>query len=77
MKDLVLILQIFAIDNDIKLAKLYLENYCKEKNIVEQIDSNISKECLISVIKANRQMWHSKSSMKKMPVSPKYDTSTI
>ena len=71
------IANICILNNDIKLAKLYFENYCKEKNIVEQIDSNISKECLISVIKANRQMWHSKSSMKKMPVSPKYDTSTI
>ena len=34
---------------------------------------NLSKEYLNSNIKTTRKMWHSKSSMKKMPVSTVYD----
>lgn len=63
---------ICLLNNDTKLAKFYYENYYKERNIPINY-KNLSKEYLNSAIKATRQMWHSKSSMKKMPVSIVYD----
>ena len=68
------IANICVLGNDIELAKFYYENYCKEHNMVKLINyENLSKEYLNSNIKATRKMWHSKSSMKKMPISKIYD----
>ena len=46
------------------------KDYNYDINIIYE---NLSKEYLNSNIKTTRKMWHSKSSMKKMPVSTVYD----
>ena len=66
---------ICALNGDMESAKFYYENYHKEQNTAEQMNyKTLSKEYLISSIKAARKMWHSKSSMKKMPISIIYDS---
>lgn len=61
-------------NNNTELAKFYYENYHRERNTEEQMNyKSLSKEYLNSNIKTTRKMWHSKSSMKKMPVSTVYD----
>lgn len=68
------IANICLLNNNTKLAKFYYENYHKERNTEEQMNyKSLSKEYLNSNIKTTRKMWHSKSSMKKMPVSTVYD----
>ncbi len=65
---------ICTLNNDTQSAKFYYENYHREQNTTEQLDcKKLSRECLVSNIKATRKMWHSKPSMKKMPVSMIYD----
>ncbi len=66
---------ICTLNNDMKSAKFYYENYHRELNTEEQMDcKKLSREYLNSNIKATRKMWHSKPSMKKMPVSVMYDS---
>ncbi|MDO5773790.1 MAG: hypothetical protein Q4P16_05740 [Spirochaetales bacterium] len=66
---------ICALNGDMESAKFYYENYHKEQNTAEQMNyKNLSKEYLNSNIKSTRKMWHSKSSMKKMPFSKIYDS---
>lgn len=73
---------ICILNDDVSLAKeyyrMYMETsdykYRKEKGSfipysLEQLD----KEFIISNIKRKRMFWHSKPSMKKMPVSSEYD----
>lgn len=68
------IANICLLNNNTELAKFYYENYHRERNTEEQMNyKNLSKEYLNSNIKTTRKMWHSKSSMKKMPVSTVYD----
>ena len=68
------IANIFLLNNNTELAKFYYENYHRERNTEEQMNyKSLSKEYLNSNIKTTRKMWHSKSSMKKMPVSTVYD----
>lgn len=68
------ITNICLLNNNTKLAKFYYENYHRERNTEEQMNyKSLSKEYLNSNIKTTRKMWHSKSSMKKMPVSTVYD----
>ena len=68
------IANICLLNNNTELAKFYYENYHRERNTEEQMNyKNLSKEYLNSNIKTTRKMWHSKSSMKKMPVSKVYD----
>lgn len=68
------IANICLLNNNMELAKFYYENYHKERNTEEQMNyKSLSKEYLNSNIKTTRKMWHSKSSMKKMPVSTVYD----
>ena len=68
------IANICLLNNNMELAKFYYENYHRERNTEEQMNyKNLSKEYLNSNIKTTRKMWHSKSSMKKMPVSTVYD----
>lgn len=63
---------ICLLNNDTKLAKFYYENYHRERD--EEINyKNLSAEYVNSAIKATRKMWHSKSSMGKMPFSKIYD----
>ena len=65
---------ICALNNDKKLAKFYYENCHKERNTENLINKKkIKKAYIVSNIKMTRKMWHSKSSMKKMPVSNIYD----
>lgn len=65
---------ICTLNNDTQSAKFYYENYHREQNTEEQMDyKNLSAEYLNSNIKTTRKMWHSKPSMKKMPVSMIYD----
>ena len=65
---------ICTLNNDMKSAKFYYENYHREQNTTEQLDcKKLSRECLVSNIKATRKMWHRKPSMKKMPISMIYD----
>ena len=65
---------ICTLNNDMKSAKFYYENYHRELNAEEQMDyKNLSAEYLNSNIKTTRKMWHSKPSMKKMQVSMIYD----
>ena len=69
------IANICILNKNIELAKFYYENYHREQNTEEQMDyKNLSKEYLNSNIKITRKMWHSKSSMKKMPISIIYDS---
>ena len=64
---------ICLLNNDTKLAKFYYENYHRERD--EEINyKNLSKEYVNSAIKATRKLWHSKSSMAKMPFSKIYDS---
>lgn len=66
---------ICILNNNMELAKFYYENYHREQNTEEQMNyKNLNKEYLNSNIKATRKMWHSKSSMKKMPISTIYDS---
>ena len=67
---------ICILNKNMELAKFYYENYHKERNIIEEQMNykNLSEEYLTSNIKATRKMWHSKSSMKKMPISIIYDS---
>ena len=66
---------ICILNKNMELAKFYYKNYHKERNTEEEINyKNLSKEYLTSNIKAARKMWHSKSSMKKMPISIIYDS---
>lgn len=68
------IANICLLNNNMELAKFYYKNYHKERNTEEQMNyKSLSKEYLNSNIKTTRKMWHSKSSMKKMPVSTVYD----
>lgn len=68
------IANICLLNNNTELAKFYYENYHRERNTEEQMNyKSLSKEYLNSNIKTTRKMWHSKSSMKKMPVSTVYD----
>lgn len=68
------IANICLLNNNMGLAKFYYKNYHKERNTEEQMNyKSLSKEYLNSNIKTTRKMWHSKSSMKKMPVSTVYD----
>ena len=68
------IANICLLNNNMELAKFYYENYHRERNTEEQMNyKSLSKEYLNSNIKTTRKMWHSKSSMKKMPVSTVYD----
>lgn len=69
------IANICLLNNNTELAKFYYENYHRERNTEEQMNyKNLSKEYLNSNIKTTRKMWHSKSSMKKMPISIIYDS---
>lgn len=69
------IANICILNKNMELAKFYYKNYHKERNTEEEINyKNLSKEYLTSNIKAARKMWHSKSSMKKMPISIIYDS---
>lgn len=69
------IANICTLNNDIKSARFYYENYHREQNTEEQINyKNLSKEYLNSNIKTTRKMWRSKPSMKKMPFSTIYDS---
>lgn len=66
---------ICILNNDKELAKFYYENYHRERNTETQMsDKELSKNYLISNIRTTRKMWHSKSSMKKMPNSTTYDS---
>ena len=68
------IANICLLNNNMELGKFYYKNYHKERNTEEQMNyKSLSKEYLNSNIKTTRKMWHSKSSMKKMPVSTVYD----
>lgn len=69
------IANICLLNNNTELAKFYYENYHRERNTEEQMNyKSLSKEYLNSNIKTTRKMWHSKSSMKKMPISIIYDS---
>ena len=69
------IANICILNKNMELAKFYYENYHREQNTEEQMDyKNLSTEYLNSNIKKTRKMWHSKSSMKKMPISIIYDS---
>ena len=69
------IANICILNKNMELAKFYYENYHREQNTEEQMNyKNLSKEYLNSNIKKTRKMWHSKSSMKKMPISIIYDS---
>ena len=66
---------ICILNKNMELAKFYYKNYHRERNTEEQMNyKNLSKEYLNSNIKTTRKMWHSKSSMKKMPISIIYDS---
>ena len=66
---------ICILNKNMELAKFYYENYHREQNTEEQMNyKNLSAEDLNSNIKTTRKMWHSKSSMKKMPISIIYDS---
>lgn len=69
------IANICLLNNENESAKHYNELYClRERNVEGQTDfENLSKEHLISNIKAAREIWHRKTSMGKMPISPIYD----
>ena len=65
---------ICSLNDDLELAKFYYENYYKErekKNLINYDELN--KNYIVSNIMATRRMWHSKPSMKKMPISLEYD----
>jgi len=65
---------ICLLNNDLELAKLYYENYNKERKQENLINyEELNKNCVIFNIKETRKMWRSKSSMKKMPISLEYD----
>lgn len=65
---------ICILDSDKKMAEFYYKEYLKTKNIEMQIyNYELNKEHLEFNIKSTREMWHSKSSMKKMPISRIYD----
>ena len=69
------IANICILNKNMELAKFYYENYHREQNTEEQMDyKNLSAEYLNSNIKTTRKMWHSKSSMRKMPISIIYDS---
>ncbi|TKZ35963.1 hypothetical protein [Brachyspira catarrhinii] len=69
------IANICILNKNMELAKFYYENYHRELNTEEQMNyKNLSEEYLNSNIKTTRKMWHSKSSMKKMPISIIYDS---
>lgn len=69
------IANICILNKNMELAKFYYENYHREQNTEEQMNyKNLSAEDLNSNIKTTRKMWHSKSSMKKMPISIIYDS---
>ena len=69
------IANICILNKNMELAKFYYENYHREQNTEEQMNyKNLSKEYLNSNIKKTRKMWHSKSSMRKMPISIIYDS---
>ena len=69
------IANICVLNNDKKMAKFYYEKYHKDRNTEVQMNyDKLSKEYLVSNIKTTRKMWHSKSSMKKMPISTIYDS---
>ena len=69
------IANICILNKNMELAKFYYENYHREQNTEEQMNyKNLSAEYLNSNIKTTRKMWHSKSSMKKMPISIIYDS---
>lgn len=65
---------ICLLNDDLELAKFYYENYYKERKKENLINyEKLNKNYIISNIKETRKMWHSKSSMKKMPISLEYD----
>jgi len=65
---------ICLLNDDLELAKFYYENYHKERKTENLINyDKLNKDYIISNIKKTRKMWHSKSSMKKMPVSLEYE----
>ncbi|NBK97415.1 MAG: hypothetical protein EOM50_05270 [Erysipelotrichia bacterium] len=65
---------ICSLNDDLELAKFYYENYYKEREKEELINyEELDKNYIISNIKATRRMWHSKPSMKKMPISLEYE----
>ena len=69
------IANICILNKNMELAKFYYENYHREQNTEEQMNyKNLSAEDLNSNIKTTRKMWHSKSSMRKMPISIIYDS---
>ena len=69
------IANICVLNDDKKMAKFYYEKYHKDRNTEVQMNyDKLSKEYLVSNIKTTRKMWHSKSSMKKMPISTIYDS---
>lgn len=65
---------ICLLNGDIKSAKFYYDKYLSSADSKGQtVLHNLSIESLLSNIKATREMWHCKSSMKKMPFSQVYD----
>lgn len=70
------IANICLLNNDSESAKRYYELYLRGQNEEGQTTGieDFSKEHLVSNIKATREIWHSKASMSKMPISVIYDT---
>ena len=69
--------KICSLDDDKTSAEFYYRNYCRECAMENKEPKmgpqELNKDHLVSNIRTARNLWHSKPSMKKMPVSPIYD----